>query len=132
MALTTLPAIADNASAAFPACLLRAQLACLTIFSKPLHLLVRSQHNPTLRQRTRLISITIVRMVIERAVSIDTIVTPCSQNRVQFFPSKMHLYQVTFMTCLIFATSLWLSPWLSLIVFQALLVIQSSISVAHP
>ena len=40
MAPTTLPMIAGNESTAFPASLLKALLACLTIYSKLLHLLV--------------------------------------------------------------------------------------------
>ena len=92
IAPTTLPTIADNASTALPASLLRVSTTLFNHFSKaPLSFggdNAETARYPPPPPRTPVIASTIVDMVIERAVSIDTIAKPCSQDKVQMCSTK--------------------------------------------
>ena len=60
---------------------------------------------PPRPKKTPVISTTIVKTVIERAVNIGTIVTPCSWNNVQILSPKDLYFSTNFpMVCLICAT----------------------------
>ena len=86
---TTLPTIADNASTAFPASLLSA-FANLSnhFFRIPSSFGGETPVPPAPPQKTPVITRTIVEIVIERAVSIENIVIPCSRKRVRILSAN--------------------------------------------
>ena len=51
---------------------------------------------PPRPKKNPVISTTIAKTVIERAVNIGTIVTPCSWNNVQILSLKIYIFQQTF------------------------------------
>ena len=70
-------------------------------------------------------------MVIERALSIDTIVIPCSRNRVEIFQNKIHLYKDLYKLS-IWSVQLVLEDRFDFVMlFEALHVVQSSSRLAY-
>ena len=68
-------------------------LACLTIFSNSLRILVENllRPSPPLQPtppKTPVIARTIVEIVIEKAVNIENMVMPCSRNRVRIISAN--------------------------------------------
>ena len=88
IAPTILPTMAGNASAAFPASLLSASASLSSHFFK----VTLSFHGvppvPAVPPKTPVMAGTIVAMVIEKAVSTENIVTPCSLNKVRILSAK--------------------------------------------
>ena len=88
IAPTTLPTIAGNASTVFPASLLRASAnLSYHFFKTPLSFGVKPPVSPP-PPKAPVMSSTIVKIVIEKAVSIENIVIPRSQNKVRIFSSN--------------------------------------------
>ena len=101
MAPTTLPTIAGNASATFPASLLSAS-ANLANHPSSFH---GEPPAPPFPPKAPVIARTIVEMVIERAVRIENMVMPCSRNKVRILSAKDVFLSRTFSRiCLILAT----------------------------
>ena len=97
IAPTTLPTTADNASTASLARLLSASANLSNHFFKiSLSFGAEASEPPSPPPKAAVIASTIVKIVMERAVSIDIMVITCSRNKVQIFPPKMYLYQVSF------------------------------------
>ena len=78
MAPTTLPAIAGNASTAFPASLLSESANTFNPFFKTPSSFDGRPPVPQPLPKAPVIARTIVEIVIERAVSIENMVRPCS------------------------------------------------------
>ena len=107
MAPTTLPTIAGNASAAFPASLLIASASLSSQFFKSPYLLMENLLSPLPPSppKTPAMARKIVGIVIERAVSIENMVIPCSRNKVRILCAKNVSLSRTFSRiCLILAT----------------------------
>ena len=84
-----LPTIAGNASAAFPASLLRASANLSNHFFKVLLFFDGEPPAPPLPPpKTPVIARPIVEMGIERAVRIAAMVIPCSQNKAGILSAK--------------------------------------------
>ena len=111
IAATTLPTIASNGSATFPASLL-SPFASLSI-----HFLKASSSfggelpaAPPNHPKTPIMAMTIAQIVIERAVSIENIVIPCPRKKVRILSANDVFWSKTFsMVCLILATCVWRS-----------------------
>ena len=88
VAPTTLPTIAGNASAAFPASLLGASTSLFNHFFKNPSSFGGESPVPQYPPKTPMKESTVVEMVIERAVSIENMVMHCSQNKVQILSAK--------------------------------------------
>lgn len=90
-------------------------VACLTIFSRSLHLFSSNESDaagpsPLPPLKTPVITCTIVEMIIERALIIDIIVTPYSRYKVLILSSKIAFLSRTFtMVCLILSACAWTS-----------------------
>ena len=107
---TTLPTMAGNASAAFPASLLSAFANLYNHFFKtPSFFGGEPPASPPL-PKTPVMARTIIEIVIEKAVSIENIVMPCSRNKVRI-PSvrDVSLSRTFAMVYLILATCIWRS-----------------------
>ena len=106
MASTTLPTIAGNASTTFPASLLSASAKLSQHFFKTSSSFDRERPpRPLPPPKTPVMASTIVEMVIERAVSIENMVMPCSRNKVQILSTEDVFLSITFSrVCLILAT----------------------------
>ena len=110
IAPTTLPTIAGNASTIFPASLLSASASLPNHFFKIPSSFGGEPPIPASPPKTPVIASTIVEIVIERAVSIENIVIPCSRKRVRILSAKDVFWSRTFsMVCLILATWIWRS-----------------------
>ena len=96
VAPTTLPTIAGNVSAAFPASLLSASSSLLNHFFKNPLSFGGESPVPQSPPKTPMKESTIVEMVIERAVSIENMVMPCSQKRYEFCLLKIYFDQELF------------------------------------
>ena len=103
MASTTLPTIAGNASAALPVSLLSASASLSNhFFQTPSSF---GGESPVSPPKTSVMARKIVEMVIERAVSIENMVIPCSRNKVRILSAKDVSLSRTFSTVfLILAT----------------------------
>ena len=88
IAPTTLPTIAGNASTIFPASLLSASASLPNHFFKIPSSFGGEPPIPASPPKTPVIASTIVEIVIERAVSIENIVIPCSRKRVRILSAK--------------------------------------------
>ena len=88
IAPTTLPTIAGNASTIFPASLLSASASLPNHFFKIPSSFGEEPPIPASPPKTPVIASTIVEIVIERAVSIENIVIPCSRKRVRILSAK--------------------------------------------
>ena len=85
----TLPMIPSSASAAFPASLLSASASLSNHFFRvPLPVGGEPPAPPLPPPKTPSMARTIVAMVMDRAVSIENMVIPCSLNRVQILSTK--------------------------------------------
>ena len=106
MAPKTLPTIAGNASAAFPAIFLRATASPSNHFFKvPLYFYGGPPAPPLPPPKAHVMARTIVEMVIERAVSIENMVILCFLNRMRILSAKDTSLLRTFSrVCLILAT----------------------------
>ena len=103
----TLPTITGNPLTAFPARLLIVFANLLNHFFKVFSYLGRKAEPPYLPspQKTPVIASTVVEIVTDGVVSVDTIVIPCSQNKVRILPVKYVSLSRTFSrVCLILAT----------------------------
>ena len=111
IAPTILPKIAGNASAAFPASLLSAFASLSNHFLKtPLSFSGEPLVPLSPLPKTPVMARTIVERVIERAVSIENIVLPCSWNKVRILSTNDVFLSRTFsIACLILATYFWRS-----------------------
>ena len=89
IAPTTLPTIAGNASRAYPASLLSAFAGLSNHFCKILSSFGGEPPvTPPPPPKTPVIGRTVVEIVIERAVSIENMVMPCSLNRIRVLSAK--------------------------------------------
>ena len=84
----TLSTIAGNASTAFPASLLSASASLSNHFFKAPSFFGEEPPVPLPPPKTPVIARTIVEIVIERAIRIKNMVTPCSQNKVRILSAK--------------------------------------------
>ena len=102
---TIYPIISGNASTAFLACLLSASPSLSNHFFKvPLSFGGEPPVTPPPPPKAPVIAKTIVEMIIERAVSIENMVIPCSQNKVQILSANEVFLSRTFsMVCLVLA-----------------------------
>ena len=102
MAPTTLPMIPGNTLAASPTSLLRASASLSNYFFRaPLPF----DEGPPPLPPPPVMARTIVAMVIEKAVSIENMVIPCSLSRIRILSAKDASLSRTFsMACLILAT----------------------------
>ena len=91
IAPTTLLTIAGNASTAFPANLLSASA---NLSNHPSSF--DGQHPLLPSPKTSSMARATVAMVIERAVNIEAMVTPCSRNKIRIFSAKDVFYQEPF------------------------------------
>ena len=106
IAPTTLPMMAGNASVAFPVSLLSASASLFNHFFKtPSSFHGKPPVPPLPPPKTPVMTRTIVEMVIERAVSIENMVIPCSRNKVRIISVNDTSLSRTFSrVCLILAT----------------------------
>ena len=105
MAPTTPPTMAGNASTAFPATLLRASASLSNHFFRVPLSFDGEPSVPLPPPKTHVMARTIVEIVIERAVSIENIVIPCSLNKVRILSARDVSLSETFSrVCLILAT----------------------------
>ena len=88
IAPTTLPTIAGNSSASFPASLLSASANLSNYFFETLAYFDGEPPIPPPPQKTPQIATAIVEIVTERAVNIENIVMPWSRNKVQILSAK--------------------------------------------
>ena len=88
MAPTTLPTKAGIASTAFPASLLSASANLSNHFFKTPLSFGGEPPVPLSPPKTPVMARTIIEIVIERAVSIENIVIPCSLNKVQILSAN--------------------------------------------
>ena len=89
MVPTTLPTMGGNDSAAFPTSLWGASASLSNHFFKvPLYFDGGPPTAPLPPPKTPAMARTIVEIVIERAVSIENIVIPCSLNRVWILSAR--------------------------------------------
>ena len=96
MAPKALPTIAGNASTAFPAGLFRASASLFNhLFKTPLSFDGEPPAPPP-SPKTPVIASTMVQIVIERAVSTEKMVMPCSRNKVRIFSAKDYFYPKPF------------------------------------
>ena len=102
----TLPMIPSSASAAFPASLLSASASLSNHFFRvPLPFGGEPPAPPMPPPKTPSMARTIVAMVIERAVTTEAMVLPCSRNKVRIPSARDVSLSITFsMVCLILAT----------------------------
>ena len=105
IAPTILPTIAGNASAAFRASLLKVSTSLSNYFLKaPLSFDGRPPV-PPVPPKITVMARTIAAMVIEKAVHTETIVIPCSLNKIWILSTKDASLSRTFsMICLIIPT----------------------------
>ena len=102
---TALPTIAGNASTAFPASFLSASASLSNHYFKTPSSFDGEPSAPPPPPKTSVMARAIVEMAIERAVSIEDMVMPCSRNKVRIFSAKNVSLSRTFsMVCLIHAT----------------------------
>ena len=105
MVPTTLPTMANNASTIFPASLLSASASLPNHFFKTPSSFDGQPSAPPSLPKTPVIASTIVELVIERAVSIEKIVIPCSRNKVRIFSADdLFLSRTFYRVCLILVT----------------------------
>ena len=106
IAPTTLHTLAGNASTTFPASLLSAFANLSNHFlNTPSSFGVEPPVPLPPPPKTPAIASTIIEIVIERAVSIENIVIPCSENKVQILSANDVFLSRTFSrVCLILAT----------------------------
>ena len=106
IALTKLPMMAGNVSAAFPASLLSVPANLSNHFFKvPLSFDGEPPSSQLPPPKTPVMARAIVEIVMDRAVSIVAIVIPCSRNKVQILSAKDVSLSRTFSkVCLILAT----------------------------
>ena len=106
IAPTTLPTIAGKASTAFPTCLLSASANLSNHFFKtPSSFGGEPPVSPPTPPKVPIIARTTVEIVIEKAVSIENIVIPCTRNKVWILSAKEVFWSRTFSrVCLILAT----------------------------
>ena len=88
IAPTTLPTIAGNASMAFTASLFSAFASLLNHLFKTPSSFGGEPPAPPPHPKTIVMTSTIVEMVIEKVVSIENMVMPCSQNKEWIFSAK--------------------------------------------
>ena len=96
MAPTALPPIARNASTAFPAGLFSASASLFNHLFKTLLSFDGGPPTPPPSPKTPVIASTMVQIVIERAVSTEKMVMPCSRHKVRIFSAKDYFYQKPF------------------------------------
>ena len=96
IAPATLPTIAGNASTAFPESLSSAFAILFNHFFKAPLSFDREPPPFPPPPKTPVIAREIVEIVIERAVSIENIVIPCSRKRYEFFLLRTYLYRKFF------------------------------------
>ena len=105
IAPTTLPTMVGNVSAVFPASLLRASNSLSNHFFKVLLSFDAEPPAPQRPPKTFVMPRIIVEIVMDRAVSIENMVMPCSRNKVQILSAKDASLSRTFSrVCLILAT----------------------------
>ena len=105
IAPTTLPTMVGNVSAVFPASLLRASSSLSNHFFKVLLSFDAEPPAPRRHPKTLVMPRIIVEIVMDRAVSIENMVMPCSRNKVQILSAKDASLSRTFSrVCLILAT----------------------------
>ena len=88
IAPTTLPTMVGNVSAVFPASLLRASNSLSNHFFKVLLSFDAEPPAPRRPPKTLVMPRIIVEIVMDRAVSIENMVMPCSRNKVQILSAK--------------------------------------------
>ena len=105
IAPTTLPTMVGNVSAVFPASLLRASNSLSNHFFKILLSFDAEPPAPRRLPKTLVMPRIIVEIVMDRAVSIENMVMPCSRNKVRILSAKDASLSRTFSrVCLILAT----------------------------
>ena len=85
---TTFPTITGNASTAFPASLLSASASLSNYFFKIPSSFGGEPPFPLPPPKAPVMARTIVEIVIEKAVSIENIVLPCSRNKVRILSAN--------------------------------------------
>ena len=115
-----LPTIAGNSSTAFPASLLSVFASLSNHFFNTPSSFGGGPPAPPPPQKIPVVANIIVETVIEKAVSIENILMPCSENKVRILSANDVLRSRTFSrVCLILVTCVWRS-FDSLTVFVAL------------
>ena len=110
MAPTTLPMMGGNASAAFPASLLKASASLSNHFFKVPLSFDGEPHVPLPPPETPVMARTIAAMVMDREASTEAMVIPCSLNRIRILSAKDASLSRTFSSvCLILAICVWRS-----------------------
>ena len=109
-AAATLPTMVGNASTAFPASLLSASSSLSNHFFKTPTTFGGEPSPPPHPPKTPVMARTIFEIVMDRAVSIENIVMPCSLNRIRILSANDVSWSRIFsMVCLILATCVWRS-----------------------